>query len=77
MVGDGFAFGDAVALAVGDGAVQGVWVGVGGWGELVERERVSRNGGFQRTTVECDRTGWSGQSSMPRLMIDGTYENAG
>lgn len=38
MVGDGFAFGDAVALAVGDGAVQGVWVGVGGWGELVERE---------------------------------------
>jgi hypothetical protein len=40
MVGDGFAFGDAVALAVGDGAVEGVWVGVCGWGELVEIDYV-------------------------------------
>lgn len=28
LVGDGFALGDAVAFAVGDGAVEGVWVGV-------------------------------------------------
>lgn len=37
MPGDGLTFGDAVALAVGYGAVEGVWVGVG-WG--VELGRV-------------------------------------
>ena len=70
LVWDGVAFGDAVAFAVGDGAVEGVWVGVGWRAELGWWSGLVGSWSF-RSAV-----GWLGKCLMP-LLVDGLTKTQG